>query len=676
MKKNYSYLSSFALTDQGLKRKNNEDSFAVFADHGVFCVADGMGGAEDGEVASKAAIQAISDMLKQFDPEKPLGLKAMQAWLCHALNEASYWMSNQTLQFGKKCMGTTIAGVCFNPESPNVAMAFHAGDSRVYHFHKGSIKQVTLDHNFANAAGIGDENELSPQYRNVILRAVGLEDTVDIEMTEFKVEQGDTIIVCSDGLTKMVSDQRIEEIIANALTVEDTTRVLVEEALKNGGKDNVTVVAVNMGQLPEPFPSELLTMRMPPIVHRTKTSSSTNNSSGTPDTDQPPIPQKDILCVNPGAEGSVPATPSGQKKKISAFLRDLSHNPLKATGILFLGIVVIRASFLVYDDGNTKKASNASGQPVRMALEATNNVENAARIATEEKRKKDEEERRAAAERAAKLEERRITEENVARIAAEEKRKKDDEIRKAEAERVAKLEVKRKAEENAARIAAEEKRKAEAIRVAKLEEMRKADANMARVAAEEKRKKDEEKRKTEAIYAGKLEEKRKADANVARLAAENKAKDEKQNSEWESVVQVMALVENEGAVSAYFHFMGTGMNPAKVSEFIAQYDEARGVLAGWRAPTKESLPEYTGDIKIYVNVLRSFVNTKAVQHQKSEVNKDGSGVANESKKTWEALLSEAQKLSKSNMEEGYNRKRLVAFVHAIAKYASPARPNN
>jgi hypothetical protein len=122
--------------------------------------------------------------------------------------------------------------------------------------------------------------------------------------------------------------------------------------------------------------------------------------------------------------------------------------------------------------------------------------------------------------------------------------------------------------------------------------------------------------------------------------------------------------------------MGTGMDPEKVSELIAQYDEARGVLAGWRTPTKESLPEYAGDIKAYVNVLRTFVNTKAVQHQKSEVNKDGSGVANESKKTWEALLNEAQKLSKSNMEDGYNRKRLVAFVHAIAKYASPSRPNN
>ncbi|MEI7947800.1 MAG: hypothetical protein WCJ02_13955, partial [bacterium] len=109
---------------------------------------------------------------------------------------------------------------------------------------------------------------------------------------------------------------------------------------------------------------------------------------------------------------------------------------------------------------------------------------------------------------------------------------------------------------------------------------------------------------------------------------------------------------------------------------IVQYDEVRGALVGWSKPTKESLPEYAGDIKVFVNVLRSFVNTQAVQQQIKEINKDGSGVDNETKKTWEGLLSEAQIMSNSNMEEGHNRKRLVAFVHAIAKYASPSRPNN
>jgi hypothetical protein len=131
----------------------------------------------------------------------------------------------------------------------------HAGDSRVYRIRGRSIEQITRDHSAAELAGVKDENELNPALRGVILRAVGVEKTVQTEITPFDVAEGDWIVICSDGLSKMIPDKSIRKIVASAKgDSEAAAGNLVAAANEAGGTDNITVVAIHAGALPQPLP--------------------------------------------------------------------------------------------------------------------------------------------------------------------------------------------------------------------------------------------------------------------------------------------------------------------------------------------------------------------------------------------------------------------------------------
>jgi protein phosphatase len=275
----YSHLTCFALTDVGNKRKNNEDAYQIFSDYGVFIVADGMGGAEDGEVASKAIVDALDNTLKAFDPGLPLSCEASQAWVCQAVNDASAWILKRSNERNRSGTGSTFVGVCFDPEHPNKAVALHAGDSRVYSIRGTTIQQITRDHSLANAVGIKDEKDLNPKFRGVILRAVGLALKTEVEATPFDVAEGDTVIVCSDGLSKMVDDPDVAKIVHTEPILKTAVQKLIEAALKNGGKDNVTVVAVRVGPLPDAIPRAELIKQFPPDWGH-----STTDSNVTPET--------------------------------------------------------------------------------------------------------------------------------------------------------------------------------------------------------------------------------------------------------------------------------------------------------------------------------------------------------------------------------------------------------
>ncbi len=288
----YSHLTCFALTDVGNKRKNNEDAYQIFPDYGVFIVADGMGGAEDGEVASKAIVDALDKTLKALDPGLPLSCEASQAWVCQAVNDASAWILKRSNERNRSGTGSTFVGVCFDPEHPNKAVALHAGDSRVYSIRGTTIQPITRDHSFANAAGIKDEKDLNPKFRGVILRAVGLALKTEVEATPFDVAEGDTVIVCSDGLSKMVDDADVAKIVHSEPILETAVQKLIEAALKNGGKDNVTVVAVRVGPLPDAIPSAELSKQFPPDWGHSKTDS--NVTPETVEADQAAIAKLEL----------------------------------------------------------------------------------------------------------------------------------------------------------------------------------------------------------------------------------------------------------------------------------------------------------------------------------------------------------------------------------------------
>lgn len=288
----FNHIAHASVTDVGKKRKNNEDAYAAFPEHGFFCVADGMGGAEDGEVASGAVAEGLGRLFARFDPARPLALAAKAAWVDATLNEVSNWTFRRSQDKGNSGTGTTFVGVAFDPAAPSSALALHAGDSRVYHWCVGSphLTQVTVDHSVANAVGVADERRLNPAFRNMLMRAVGLAPSVQVERTPFQVAAGDWVIVCSDGLSKMVTAEGMMTVLAAAKNPDAAARGLVRAALDAGGRDNVTVVAIRMGPaLPAPFPEAGLNTEMPAAPASDGTDTPTPYTPGTGSTEHTPV---------------------------------------------------------------------------------------------------------------------------------------------------------------------------------------------------------------------------------------------------------------------------------------------------------------------------------------------------------------------------------------------------
>lgn len=248
----FGYISWAALSDVGRRRKNNEDSHGEWPDQGVFCVADGMGGASDGEVASRIVVEHLAMEMKKWGRvSPPIALDDRLALMDRTLNAASAWIFKYAETHDAKGCGTTFVGVVLDPADATKAVALHAGDSRLYRIRRKKIQLITRDHSVANMAGVKNEAELDPAFRNMILRAVGISETVELERTPFDMAEGDWIVICSDGLSKMVDDSTIAKIVREAKSEEQAARALVDEANRLGGKDNVTVVAVHAGPLPE-----------------------------------------------------------------------------------------------------------------------------------------------------------------------------------------------------------------------------------------------------------------------------------------------------------------------------------------------------------------------------------------------------------------------------------------
>lgn len=251
----FSHLSCAALSDVGRKRKNNEDSAASFPSRGVWCVADGMGGGDDGEVASHAVVRAIAacleDMPKAEDGEYPADVIVNA--LARAIDGASAWIFDRAADKGLNGCGSTVVGVVFDATCPGSAIAFHVGDSRLYRLRGRDIQQITRDHSVEELMGEKDGDHLNPMFRGMILRAVGVERSVEVELTKFSVRAGDVLVVCTDGLTKMLPDKQIGSLVRDADgDMEVAAKSLVKEANAAGGSDNITVSLVQVGKLPSP----------------------------------------------------------------------------------------------------------------------------------------------------------------------------------------------------------------------------------------------------------------------------------------------------------------------------------------------------------------------------------------------------------------------------------------
>ena len=248
------------LSDVGLQREHNEDSFCILGEHRLFVVADGMGGHRAGDIASRMATAEVKayfdataddDHGSEWPREDDTQLTRDQNRLVSAVKLANHRIFQASVRNRSvQGMGTTIVGALFDRAARKIHIA-HVGDSRAYCIRDGSITQLTRDHSLLNDYLLVMPNLSDSQKQrlpsNVITRALGMQDAVAVDLCVEGVQPGDTYVLCSDGLNGMVRDDRIVELVRAAKgDIEWAAKALVAEANRNGGEDNITVVLVRI----------------------------------------------------------------------------------------------------------------------------------------------------------------------------------------------------------------------------------------------------------------------------------------------------------------------------------------------------------------------------------------------------------------------------------------------
>ena len=245
-------------SDVGMKRDNNEDNLLVFPEQNVFAVFDGMGGHAAGEVASAIAADEVKEFFdftgKDEDATWPFKGDRERSYdenrAITAIKLANARIIEASEQDGaKKNMGTTAVMVHFTDRDGTGARALvaHVGDSRVYLFRSGQLQRITIDHSlveeYLRLGKITQEEAKNFPQKNIILRALGQQKVVDVEVNVYQPRAGDIFLLCSDGLSGMVNDDVMQAILAkNAANLEAAAKKLIDTANANGGVDNVTVI--------------------------------------------------------------------------------------------------------------------------------------------------------------------------------------------------------------------------------------------------------------------------------------------------------------------------------------------------------------------------------------------------------------------------------------------------
>ena len=229
-----------AKTDTGRQRRDNEDS--SYARAPVFVVADGMGGAQAGEVASKIAIEAFSRGLPDSgSAEQRLATRVREA------NSRIYELSRA--EHERAGMGTTLTAAYLD-DALTIA---HVGDSRAYLFRDGALTRLTRDHSLVDElvrrGKLTEEQAAEHPQRSIITRALGPEPTVDVDTWTYAVRDGDVVLLCSDGLTSMIAEEQIAETLASAPTLGQAAQKLIDDANEAGGRDNITVVLFQVAEV-------------------------------------------------------------------------------------------------------------------------------------------------------------------------------------------------------------------------------------------------------------------------------------------------------------------------------------------------------------------------------------------------------------------------------------------
>ena len=248
-------IESFGATDIGLRRKLNEDSLFVDGAIGLFVVADGMGGHNAGEIASHLAVETVGNFVQRSCEEDeitwPFGVDPKLSLNSNRLLTAVMLANKRVFKEADSRqdytgMGTTIVAALTNSKTISFVSA---GDSRAYRLREGEFRQLTVDDSWVQAAV--DEGVLLPEeaeshpMKNIITKAIGAKEEIEVEVEEHGLQNDDLYLLCSDGLHGMITEKRLTEIIVSAgASLEELVNGLIATANENGGKDNVTAVAI------------------------------------------------------------------------------------------------------------------------------------------------------------------------------------------------------------------------------------------------------------------------------------------------------------------------------------------------------------------------------------------------------------------------------------------------
>lgn len=244
-------------TDVGMKRGHNEDNILLVPEESLYLVADGMGGHASGEVASEMAVQTLSDFFEETSKDQEITWPyKMEKGREYEENRLSAGIKLSNLRIfesasqnpAQRGMGTTIVALLL---IGGTAYFGHVGDSRIYRLREDKLTQVTEDHSLLNdyikMKDLTEEEIENFPHKNVIVRALGMKETVQVDVNAEKPKSGDTYMLCSDGLNGMITDPVIEQIMVdNSDDLEMCCDKLIEAANANGGTDNITVAVVQI----------------------------------------------------------------------------------------------------------------------------------------------------------------------------------------------------------------------------------------------------------------------------------------------------------------------------------------------------------------------------------------------------------------------------------------------
>lgn len=249
-------LTAFGLTDVGRKRRHNEDAYLLDAERGLFVVADGMGGHAAGEVASRITVESIQEFIAGTEDEHentwPFGFNNRYSLEGNRLTTSVEKANEKVMRAVQnrpelKGMGTTVVAALFDA---NHATLVHVGDSRAYMLRRGELKRLTDDHSWVqeqvNAGILSEDEAKSHPLKNVVTRALGGAAHVAVDLIEVPTIVGDRFLLCSDGLTGMVSDEEIHRHLNEDPTLDVAVHALIDLANERGGVDNITAIVVEV----------------------------------------------------------------------------------------------------------------------------------------------------------------------------------------------------------------------------------------------------------------------------------------------------------------------------------------------------------------------------------------------------------------------------------------------